>query len=350
MQRKKTKKIKIGNLYIGGNAPIIVQSMTNTDTRQVFKTVKQIKNLEQAGCELVRISVPNMEAAKKIGQIKKKIKIPLAADIHFSCKTALEAINQGVDKLRINPGNIGNSRKVSEIIKLAKKNKIPIRVGVNAGSLEKKILKKHKGKATSEAMVDSALKHIKLLEKNDFKDILISLKASDIHRTIEAYRILSKKVNYPLHLGITEAGTLFRGTVVSSIGLGILLYEGIGDTIRVSLTADPVEEMSVAWEILKSLKLRKKGVTVVSCPTCARTEINLITLTEKVESEMQKINKNLTVAVMGCAVNGPGEAKEADLAIIGGKKIGFIAKKGKIIKKVAENKLLEELIKEIKKF
>ncbi|MBU4257254.1 flavodoxin-dependent (E)-4-hydroxy-3-methylbut-2-enyl-diphosphate synthase, partial [Patescibacteria group bacterium] len=325
-------------------------SMTNTDTRDVKKTVAQIKELERAGCEMVRVAVPDMAAAKALGAIKKKINMPLVADIHYSADLALESIRQGVDKLRINPGNIGDEKKIEEVVMAAKKNKIPIRIGVNAGSLEKDLLKKYKGKATAKAMAESAMRHIKILEKHNFKDILISLKASDIERTVEAYRLLSRAVDYPLHIGVTEAGTIFRGTVMSSIGLGILLYEGIGDTLRVSLTADPVEEIKVAWEILKSLNLRRRGITVTSCPTCGRTEIDLIGLTNKVEGEMRKISKNLHVAVMGCVVNGPGEAREADLAIIGGRKVGLITKKGKIIKRVAEKDLLKEFVKEVKRY
>ncbi|MBU4347402.1 flavodoxin-dependent (E)-4-hydroxy-3-methylbut-2-enyl-diphosphate synthase [Patescibacteria group bacterium] len=350
MKRRKTKKIKIGNLHIGGGAPIVVQSMANTDTRDVNKTAAQIKELERAGCEMVRVAVPDMAAAKALGAIKKRINIPLVADIHCSADLALEAIRQGIDKLRINPGNIGDEKKIKEVVTAAKKNKIPIRIGVNAGSLEKDLLKKYKGKATAKAMAESAMRHIKILEKHNFKDILISLKASDIERTVEAYRLLSRAVDYPLHIGVTEAGTIFRGTVMSSIGLGILLYEGIGDTLRVSLTADPVEEIKVAWEILKSLNLRRRGITVTSCPTCGRTEIDLIGLTNKVEDEMRKISKNLHVAVMGCVVNGPGEAREADLAIIGGRKAGLITKKGKIIKRVAEKDLLKEFVKEVKRY
>ncbi|MCG2690778.1 flavodoxin-dependent (E)-4-hydroxy-3-methylbut-2-enyl-diphosphate synthase [Candidatus Parcubacteria bacterium] len=350
MKRRKTKKIKIGNLHIGGGALIVVQSMANTDTRDVNKTAAQIKELERAGCEMVRVAVPDMAAAKALGAIKKRINIPLVADIHYSADLALEAIRQGIDKLRINPGNIGDEKKIKEVVTAAKKNKIPIRIGVNAGSLEKDLLKKYKGKATAKAMAESAMRHIKILEKHNFKDILISLKASDIERTVEAYRLLSRAVDYPLHIGVTEAGTIFRGTVMSSIGLGILLYEGIGDTLRVSLTADPVEEIKVAWEILKSLNLRRRGITVTSCPTCGRTEIDLIGLTNKVEGEMRKISKNLHVAVMGCVVNGPGEAREADLAIIGGRKVGLITKKGKIIKRVAEKDLLKEFVKEVKRY
>jgi (E)-4-hydroxy-3-methylbut-2-enyl-diphosphate synthase len=350
IKRRKTRNIKIGNIKIGGNNPIVIQSMCNTDTRDVKATIAQIKRLEQAGCEMVRVAVPDMTAAKAIGKIKKGINIPLVADIHFSADFALEAIAQGIDKLRINPGNVTDKEKVKKVVELAKKRKIPIRIGINAGSLEKDILAKYNGKVTAKGMVESAMRHIKILEKYSFRDIAISLKASDIERTVEAYKLLSKKVNYPLHIGITEAGTSFRGTIMSSIGLGVLLYEGIGDTIRVSLTADPVEEVRVAWEILKSLGLRKRGITVTSCPTCGRTEIDLISLAKKVEEELANFDKDIHVAVMGCVVNGPGEAREADLAIVGGKGVGLICKKGEIIRKVDEKYLLKEFLKEVKKF
>jgi len=350
INRKNSRKIKVGDVYIGGDAPVVIQSMCNTDTRNIKVTVNQIKALQAVGCEIVRVAVLDMEAAKAIGKIKKQIKIPLVADIHFSAEYAMEAMRQGIDKLRINPGNIGSEEKIKMVVTEAKKRKIPIRIGVNGGSLEKDILKKYKGKVTAKGMVESAMRHIKILEKYDFTDIMISLKASDIARTVEAYRILSKKVNYPLHIGITEAGTIFRGTVMSSIGLGILLNEGIGDTLRVSLTADPVEEVRVAWEILKSLGIRKRGVTITSCPTCGRTQIDLIGLAKKVELELAKIDKDIHVAVMGCVVNGPGEAREADLAIVGGKGVGLIMKKGEILRKVNEDKLLAEFIKEVKKY
>jgi len=350
IKRRKTKKIKIGKIFVGGNAPVVVQSMCNTDTRDVEKTVTQIKALQEVGCEMIRLAVPDMEAAKALGKIKKKIKIPLIADIHFSHELALEAIRQGVDKLRINPGNIGDEEKIKAVVMAAKKKNIPIRIGINGGSLEKDILQKYKGKVTAKAMVESAMRHIKILEKYNFRNILVSLKASDIERTVEAYELLSAQVNYPLHIGVTEAGTTFRGTIMSSIGLGHLLYEGIGDTLRVSLTADPVEEVKVAWEILKSLKIRKRGITVTSCPTCGRTQVDLIGLAKKVEDAMQYIDKDIHVAVMGCVVNGPGESREADLAIIGGKNVGLITKKGQIIKKVDESDLLKEFIKEVKKF
>ncbi|MFH1575601.1 MAG: flavodoxin-dependent (E)-4-hydroxy-3-methylbut-2-enyl-diphosphate synthase [Candidatus Nealsonbacteria bacterium] len=341
IQRKKTKKIKVGDIFIGGNAPISVQSMTKTDTRDVKATVKQIKKLEKIGCEIIRVAVPDMKAARALGQIKKQINIPLVADIHFSAELALEAIKQNVDKLRINPGNIGSEEKIKAVVLAAQKKKIPIRIGVNAGSLG--------GKATAEAMAESAMRHIKILEKYNFQDIIVSLKASDIERTVSAYRLLSQKVDYPLHLGITEAGTAFHGTVMSAVGLGILLEEGIGDTLRVSLSAPPEEEVNVAWEILKSLRIRKRGVTITSCPTCGRTEIDLVKLVKKVEKATESIDKDIHLAVMGCVVNGVGEAKEADLAIIGGKKAGLIVKKGKIIKKAPQEKLFDEFIKELKK-
>lgn len=350
IRRRRTKKIRVGNIYIGGNAPVVIQSMCTSDTRDVKATVRQIRQLQMAGCEMIRVAVPDMEAAKALGKIKKQISIPLVADIHFSAEFAMEAMRQGVDKLRINPGNIGSEDKIKMVVMEAKKRKIPIRIGVNGGSLEKDILKKYKNKVTAKAMVESAMRHIKILEKYGFKDILISLKASDIERTVEAYRLLSQKVNYPLHIGITEAGTIFRGTIVSSIGLGTLLYDGIGDTMRVSLTADPVEEIKVAWEICKSLGIRKRGITVTSCPTCGRTEINLIELAGKVEKALIGIDKDIHVAVMGCVVNGPGEAREADLAIVGGKGVGLIMKQGEILRKVNEKNLLKEFIEEVRKF
>ncbi len=350
IKRRKTRKIKVGNIFIGGGAPVVIQSMCTTDTRNVSATVAQIKQLQKAGCELIRLAVPDMEAAKAIGKIKKRVSIPLVADIHFSADLAMEAMNQGIDKLRLNPGNIGSEEKIKMVVLEAKKRKIPIRIGVNGGSLEKDILQKYRNKVTAAAMVESAMRHIKILEKYNFRDIAISLKASDVERTVEAYKMLSEKVDYPLHIGVTEAGTIFRGTVVSSIGLGILLYQGIGDTLRVSLTADPVEEIRVAWEILKSLGLRKHGITITSCPTCGRTEINLIELARKVEAELAFIDKDMHVAVMGCVVNGPGEAREADLAIVGGKGVGLIMKNGEILRKVDEKKLLSEFIKEVRKF
>jgi (E)-4-hydroxy-3-methylbut-2-enyl-diphosphate synthase len=350
IKRRKTRQVKIGDVFIGGSAPIAIQSMCNTDTRDVKATVAQIKLLQKTCCEIVRLAVPDLIAAKAIGKIKKRVSVPLVADIHFSAELAMEAMRQGIDKLRINPGNIGDESKIKMVVLEAKKRKIPIRIGINGGSLEKDILKKYKNKVTAKAMVESAMRHVKILEKYGFKDIVISIKASDVERTVEAYSLLSKKVNYPLHIGVTEAGTIFRGTVLSSVGLGILLNNGIGDTLRVSLTADPIEEVRVAWEILKSLGIRKRGITITSCPTCGRTEINLIELAKKVESALAHLDKDMHVAVMGCVVNGPGEAREADLAIVGGKGVGLILKKGEILRKVDEKNLLKEFIREVKKF
>ncbi|HBG81587.1 TPA: 4-hydroxy-3-methylbut-2-en-1-yl diphosphate synthase [candidate division CPR2 bacterium] len=347
MTRRKTRTIQIGGIKIGGDNPIAIQSMTNTDTRDAASTVSQIKKLEEAGCEIIRAAVPDMKAAEALREIKKQISIPLVADIHFDYKLALKSIESGVDKIRINPGNIGNEEKVKEVVRACKDKNIPIRIGVNIGSLEKDIEQKH-GR-TAKAMVESALFHIRILEKLDFHDIAVSLKASDVLRTVKAYRLLSEKVDYPLHLGITEAGTPKTGTIKSSVGLGIMLAEGIGDTIRVSLTSDPTEEIRVAWEILKSLNLRERGANLISCPTCGRTEIDLISLANKVEEIVQKIDKPITIAVMGCVVNGPGEAKEADVGVAGGKGAGVIFKKGKVLKTVSEAELLPELLKEIEK-
>ena len=338
---RKTREIKIGNLFIGGDNPVVIQSMTNTFTKDVEATVKQILELEKAGCEMVRVTVNNDEAAEAIREIKKKIHIPLVADIHFDYKLALKAIENGVDKLRINPGNIGDDEKICLVVEKAKEYKIPIRIGVNSGSIEKKILEKY-GKPTADGMVESAMYHIALLEKYNFHDIVVSLKASNVQMMIEAYRKISKIIDYPLHLGVTEAGTAFQGTVKSSIGIGSLLIDGIGDTIRVSLTENPVEEIKVAKEILKVLGLRK-GVEIISCPTCGRTEIDLITLAKKVEKEFGNIDKNIKIAVMGCVVNGPGEAKEADYGVAGGKGVGLIFKKGEILKKVREDEIISEL-------
>ena len=349
MKKYLSSVVKVGPYKLGGHNPVRIQSMCNTDTRDVAATVKQILELEKAGCEIIRVAVPDMAAAKAIGKIKKKIHIPLVADIHFDHKLALEAIEQGIDKVRINPGNIGSDENVKAVVKACKKKKIPIRIGINGGSLEKDILKKYHGVVTAKGMVESAMRHIRILEKHNFKDILISLKASDIERTVEAYRMLAKKVKYPLHIGVTEAGTVFRGTVMSSIGLGILLYDGIGATLRVSLTAAPIEELKVAWEILKSLKLRKRGVTVTSCPTCGRTQIDLIGLAHQVEDAMRHVDKDIHIAVMGCVVNGPGEAREADIGVAGGVGAGAIFRKGKVIKSVKEKDILPTLLEEIEK-
>ncbi|MDP2278093.1 MAG: flavodoxin-dependent (E)-4-hydroxy-3-methylbut-2-enyl-diphosphate synthase [Nitrospirota bacterium] len=344
--RKKTRTIYVGKVPVGGGNPVSVQSMTKTDTRDIKATVKQIKALEKAGCEIIRLAVPDMDAAKSLGRIKKSANIPMIADIHFDWRLALEAIKQGVDGLRINPGNIGTKWKVKEVVASAKDNRIPIRIGVNAGSLEKELLQKY-GHPKPEALVESAVGHIRILEDMNFRDIKVSLKASNVPTTIEAYRLFSKKYNYPLHVGISEAGPPSTGIIKSSIGIGILLSEGIGDTIRVSLTADPAEEVRVAYGILRTLGIREKGAEIISCPTCGRCNIDLRGLAKKVEARLKKIDKPITVAVMGCVVNGPGEAREADFGIAGGKKRGILFKKGKIIKQVKEEELLDALLEEI---
>lgn len=340
--RAKTRKVKIGNVFLGENERILIQSMTNTNTRDWKKTVAQIIELENAGCEIVRVTVPDMEAASAIKEIKKNIHIPLVADIHFDYRLAIASIENGVDKLRINPGNIGSMENVSKVVTAAKDRGVPIRIGVNGGSLEKTILEKY-GHPVAEAMVESALYHVGFLEKFGFEDIVISLKSSNINEMVKAYRQISSKVNYPLHLGVTEAGTFFQGSIKSAIGIGSLLVDGIGDTLRVSLTENPVEEIAVAKEILKVLGIRKEGVEIVSCPTCGRTEIDLIGLAKKVEREFKHVKKNIKVAVMGCVVNGPGEAAESDFGVAAGKGVGVIFKQGKIIKTVSENEILEEL-------
>lgn len=336
--------VKVGNLLIGGGNPVVIQSMTNTTTSDVDATVEQIKKLEAVGCQMVRMTINNEEAARAIGEIKKRVNIPLCADIHFDYKLALLAIENGIDKLRINPGNIGSDENIKAVVKKAKDKNIPIRIGVNSGSIEKHILEKY-GKPTADGMVESAMYHVNLLEKNGFNDIVISLKASNVKMMVEAYRKISKLVDYPLHLGVTEAGTAFQGTVKSSIGIGSLLVDGIGDTIRVSLTEDPVEEIKVAKEILKVLGLIEAGVEIVSCPTCGRTEIDLIGLAKKVEKEFENEKRKIKIAVMGCVVNGPGEAREADYGVAGGKGVGVLFKKGKIVKKVNESEILIELKK-----
>ncbi|MEA5085518.1 MAG: flavodoxin-dependent (E)-4-hydroxy-3-methylbut-2-enyl-diphosphate synthase [Lachnospiraceae bacterium] len=348
IKREIKKTVEVGGLKIGGCNPIIIQSMCNTDTRDVVATVKQIKALEEAGCELVRVAVPDMKAAIAVGKIKEQISIPIVADIHFDYRLALEVMSQGVDKVRINPGNIGDEEKIKAVVDMAKEKNIPIRIGVNSGSLEKELLNKY-GRVTPEALVESALKHVKILEKFDFCNIIISIKASGVPMSIATYSLLSKSCDYPIHVGITEAGTVYGGTVKSAVGIGAILASGIGDTIRVSLTGDPVEEIKAAKEILKSLELRKFGIDFVSCPTCGRTEIDLIGIANEVEEKCRKINKNIKVAVMGCVVNGPGEAREADIGIAGGKGVGLIFKKGEIIKKVDENQLVDSLMEEILK-
>lgn len=348
MNRRLTRKIKIKDIYIGGDSRVTVQSMTNTDTKDVEATVSQINALEEAGCDIVRCTVPDMEAAKAIKEIVKRVNIPVVADIHFDYRLALESIKNGISALRINPGNIGSEERVRSVAEEAKKNNIPIRIGVNSGSLEKDILKKY-GKPNPEALVESALRHVNILEKVGFYDIVISIKSSDVINMIESYRLISKKVDYPLHLGVTEAGTVWRGTIKSSIGIGALLSEGIGDTIRVSLTGDPVEEIKVGREILKTFGYIKGGIEFVSCPTCGRTKIDLIKIAKEVEDKLSSCQKNIKVAIMGCIVNGPGEAREADIGIAGGNGEGLIFKKGEVIKKVKEENLIEELLKEIDK-
>lgn len=343
---RETRKVKVGNLFIGGDAPITIQSMTNTDTRNVEETLKQIRELYNAGCEIIRCAVLDMKAAEALKEITRLSPIPVVADIHFDYRLALKAMENGISALRINPGNIGSKERVEAVVNEAKKRNIPIRIGVNSGSLEKELLEKY-GKPTPEALVESALKHVKILEELDFFDIVISIKSSDVKMMIESYRLMSEKCNYPLHLGVTESGTPFKGTIKSSIGIGTLLAEGIGNTLRVSLTSDPVEEIKVAKEILKALGLRKGGLEFISCPTCGRTQIDLIKIAEQVEKRLESVNKDIKVAVMGCVVNGPGEAREADIGIAGGKGEGIIFKKGKIIKKVKEENLIEELMKEI---
>ncbi len=344
--RRKTRTIYVGKVPVGGGHLVVVQSMTKTNTLDVEATVKQIQSLESIGCEIIRLAVPNMKAAKVLGTIKKSVSIPVIADIHFDWRLALEAIEQGVDGLRINPGNIGAKWKIKEVVTAAKNNLIPIRIGINAGSLEKDLLKKY-GHPKPEALVESAERSITMLEGMDFTNIKISLKGSDVLTTVDAYRLFSDKYDYPLHIGVSESGPPSTGIIKSSVGCGILLSEGIGDTMRVSLTAEPEEEVRVAYEILKALGLRKKGAEIVSCPTCGRCGIDLTGLATEVEYRLRKINKPMKIAVMGCVVNGPGEAREADIGIAGGKGIGILFRKGKIIKKIKEKDLFDELMHEI---
>ena len=342
IQRRISKQIQIGNVKIGGDAPISVQSMTNTDTRNVEATLKQIYNLSEQGCELVRLAILNPDAAEAVKEIKKKSPLPLIADIHFDYRLAIRCIENGIDALRINPGNIGKEEHTKKVVELAKINDVPIRIGINGGSLEKEF--EQMDIPLAEKMVMSAMRHVKILEDNNFDKIKISLKSSDVLTTIEAYRLIAEKVDYPLHLGVTEAGTYTGGIIKSAVGLGTLLSEGIGDTIRVSLTDSPIEEVKAGYMILKSLGLRKRGINFVSCPTCGRTQIDLISLAKEVEKKLENFEKPLTIAVMGCAVNGPGEAKHADYGIAGGIKEGYIFKKGQIIKRLPEEKLVDEFI------
>ena len=349
IKRRPTRQIRVGNVKIGSDAPIVVQSMTNTRTQDVPATTAQIHRMENSGCEIVRVAVPDMEAAAAIFSIKKKISIPLIADIHFDYRLAIAAAEAGADGLRLNPGNIGGIKKVKAVVDCAMTYNIPIRIGINSGSLEKDILNKYKG-VTAEAMVESAVRHIELLAAFDFHDIKISIKASDVHRTLEAYRLLSSKTDFPLHLGVTEAGTLYSGIVKSSLGIGILISEGIGDTIRVSLTRDPVEEVRVGFEILKALEIRRHGPEIISCPTCGRCNIDLFGIVESVEKAMLKKSLPIKLAIMGCMVNGPGEAKEADIGIAGADGMGVLFRKGKVTRKFSQEKLVEVLLKEVEKY
>lgn len=346
MYREHTKTIKIGNQVIGGGHPVLIQSMTNTKTEDVAATVAQILTLEKAGCQIIRCTVPTMEAARALGEIKKQIHIPLVADIHFDYKLAIAAMENGADKIRINPGNIGSRERIQAVVDVAKERRIPIRVGVNSGSLEKELVEKYHG-VTAEGLVESALDKVKIIEDMGYDQLVISIKSSDVLMCAKAHELIAQKTDYPLHVGITEAGTLFSGNIKSAVGLGIILYQGIGDTIRVSLTGDPSEEVKSAKRILKTLGLRNGGIEVVSCPTCGRTQIDLIGLANKVEDMVQDIPLDIKVAVMGCVVNGPGEAKEADIGIAGGKGVGLLIKKGEIIKKVPEDQLLETLRDEL---
>lgn len=346
--RKNTREIKIGNKVIGNNNPILIQSMTNTDTRNAKATIEQILRLEEAGCEIVRIAIPDMEAVKSIKEIKNNINIPLVADIHFDHNLAIKSVENGIDKLRINPGNIGNIDKIKDVVKVVKERNIPIRIGVNSGSLEQHLIDKYNG-VTPMGLVESAMGHVRILEDMDYTNIVLSLKASNVPFALQSYEEISKLVDYPLHVGITESGTLYKGTIKSSVGLGAILSRDIGDTIRVSLTSDPVEEIKCAKEVLQSLGLRTFGIEFVSCPTCGRTEVDLIKIANEVEDRLKNNTKNIKIAVMGCVVNGPGEAREADLGIAGGRGVGIIFKKGEVIKKVAEDELVASLIEEIEK-
>ena len=348
--RRKARAVQIGRLTIGGQAPIVVQSMTKTDTRDVGKTVEQIQEMESAGCEIVRLAVPDVEAAKVLPEIRKRCPDTiLVSDIHFQYKLALMALDAGVDKLRINPGNIGDAEKVRLVVRRAQERKVPIRIGVNAGSLERRLLEKY-GYPTPEAMVESALYHLGILEELGFTDTVVSLKASNVKLCVAAYRLLAQQVDYPFHLGITEAGTQFSGTVKSCIGMGMLLAEGIGDTIRVSLATDPVEEVRVAYEMLKALELRSRGPVVIACPTCGRLEVDLFKIASEIEQATAHIKMPVSLAVMGCAVNGPGEAREADLGVAAGRGNGMIYREGKAIRRVREEEIVPALLEEIERF
>jgi (E)-4-hydroxy-3-methylbut-2-enyl-diphosphate synthase len=349
IKRKKTRQITVGKVKIGGSAPITVQSMTNTPTQDVAATVAQIVRLQEAGCEIIRVAVPDQEAAAAISAIKKQIDIPLIADIHFNYRLAIAAAKAGADGLRLNPGNIGGIKKVKAVVDCAKDFNLPIRIGVNSGSLEKDILKKYNG-VTAAGMVASGLRHVELLKSLDFHQIKISLKASDVQRTLEAYRLLSAKTDLPLHVGVTEAGALYSGIVKSALGIGMLLAEGIGDTIRVSLTRDPVEEVRVGFEILKALDIRRRGPEIIACPTCGRCNIELFDIVERVEKALMTTAEPIKIAIMGCMVNGPGEAREVDIGIAGGDGNGVLFRKGKVVKKFAQEKLVEVLLHEVREY
>lgn len=344
--RKKKRVVDIGGVKIGGDNPVAIQSMCNTDTRDTKTTVNQILELENAGCEIIRVAVPDMEAAAAVRDIKNQIHIPLVVDIHFDYRLAIECMKNGADKVRINPGNIGDEARVRQVVEMAKGRQIPIRIGVNGGSLEKNLLEKYGG-VTADALVESAMGHVEILDRLNFNDIVVSIKISDVPKMLDAYRKFNEISDIPLHIGVTESGTLKSGTVKSSVGIGALLAEGIGDTMRVSLTADPIEEIYTAYDIQKVLGLRKTTAEIVSCPTCGRTQIDLIPIANEVERRVRNINKPIKIAVMGCAVNGPGEAREADIGIAGGKGEGLIFKKGEIIRKVRESEIVDELMKEI---
>lgn len=346
--RRKSSEIKVGSLMIGGNHPVSIQSMLNAPADDVAANVSQAKRLEEAGCQIIRVAIPDKNAVGLISKLKETVSVPIVADIHFDYRLALESVAAGVDKIRINPGNIGEESRVKQVVQACKQHEIPIRVGVNSGSLEKHILEKH-GSPTAQAMVDSALYHTSLIEKYDYNQIAISMKSSNVPTTIQAYRLAAQQCDYPLHLGVTEAGTAHMGLIKSSIGIGSLLCDGIGDTIRVSLTDDPVNEVYAAKDILKAIGMQTEGITFISCPTCGRTKINLIALATEVEERLKSCPKTLTVAIMGCAVNGPGEAREADIGIAGGDGCALLFKKGEILRKIPEENVVEELLKEIDK-
>jgi (E)-4-hydroxy-3-methylbut-2-enyl-diphosphate synthase len=346
IRRRKTRQIQVGNVKIGGDAPVVVQSMTTTDTKDVDATVAQINSLEKAGCEVVRIAVPEEKAAEAAGEIKKQVKLPIVADVHYDHRLALMVMERGIDCIRINPGNIGSRQKVERVVKMAKERKVPMRVGVNAGSLEKELLDKY-GYPTAEAMVESALKHIRILEDCDFYDIKVSLKASNVKLAVDAYRLFSKQSDYPLHLGITEAGLLLPGSIKSAIGMGMLLSEGIGDTIRVSLATAPEEEVKVGYEILKALELRHHGINIIACPTCGRLEIDLFKLANEVEQRLGHIKDPINISLLGCIVNGIGEGKESDIGIAGGKGQGILFKHGEMIRKIKEEEMADVLVAEV---